>query len=263
MNLVLVDSHCHLDAPEFEYDRDEVLERGRAAGVHWFVTVGAGRGKESAPDAVALAHTHPDVVACVGIHPQDSLCATAVVLAAIAALARDERVVAVGETGLDYRSGYAPPHVQCEAFRGLVQIARDVHKPIVVHTRGAAQETLAVLREEGARDVGGVIHSFAGDLGFARAALDMGFDLSLSPFPILQGGANVRAAARLVPIDRLLIETGAPSHAPPPHGGGRNEPAYLALIAPFYAELMGVPLEDLCARSSANAARRFGLSRMS
>lgn len=263
MNRVLIDTHCHLDAPEFEYDRDEVLERGRAAGVRWFVTVGAGRGKESAPDAVALAHTHPDVVACVGIHPQDSRCATGAVLGAIAVLARDERVVGVGETGLDYRSGYAPPDVQREAFRGLVQIAREVRKPIIVHTRGAAQETLSVLREEGARDVGGVIHSFAGDPGFARAALDMGFDLSLSAFPILQGGANVRTAVRLVPLDRLLIETGAPSHAPPPHGGTRNEPAYLSLIAPFYAELMGVSLEDLCARSSENASRRFGLSRLS
>jgi TatD DNase family protein len=256
----LVDSHCHLDAPEFEVDRNEVLARARAAGVSWFVTVGAGRGKESAPDAVALAHTHQDVAACVGIHPYDALCATDQVVATIATLAADTRVVGVGETGLDYRRDICPREAQKEAFRRLVRVARAVKKPIVVHTRAAPDETLAILREEGARDVGGVIHSFAEGPEFARAVMDMNFDLSLTAFHILQGNEEVRAAARRIPLDRLLIETSAPSLAPPPHRGERNEPAYLSLAAPLFAELLAIPLEEICARSSANAMRRFGLA---
>ena len=263
MNPQLVDSHCHLDASEYEYDRDAVLDRGRAAGVRWFVTIGAGRGTESAPDAVALARTHRDVAACVGIHPHDSACATDRNLAAILELGREARVVGIGETGLDFRNEHAPRDVQLATFRKFVHMAKQLKKPLVVHTRGAPLETLAVLREEGARDVGGVIHSFAGDEAFVRAALDMDFDLSLSAYPILSDDPEIRAAARLVPIDRLMIETSAPSHAPPPHAGGRSEPCFLVDTARIYAELMQLSFEQLCERSSENAIRRFGLSSLS
>jgi TatD DNase family protein len=255
----MVDSHCHLDALEFVGDVREVIQRGREAGVGWFVTIGSGRGTESAPDAVALARTNRDVVACVGIHPLDAECATVPVLDNLTALADDWHVVAIGETGLDYRLAYVQKAAQRAAFRKQIQIARAVKKPLVIHSRSAAEDTLAILREENARDVGGVIHSFADDQAFASAALDLGFDISLSALLLLHDLPAVRAAARAVPRDRLLIESNAPVLAPPPDSGRRCEPADLGTVADGLAAVLGMEPAELRQRTTENALRRFGL----
>lgn len=237
----------------------EVLSRGRAAGVKWFVTIGSGRGTESAPDAVALAHVHADVVACVGIHPLDATCATENVMRTIAQLADDKRVVGIGETGLDFRLAYANKDAQREAFRQHIRLAREAKKPLVIHTRAASAETLEILRDEDADDVGGVLHSFADDAELAFAALDLGFDISFSGLLLLHDLPAVRAVAKSVPRDRILLESNAPVLAPPPDRGKRCEPEHLAIIAKGLAQLLEIDEADLRARTAANAARRFRL----
>lgn len=261
MTTPLIDSHCHLDFADFGAEREAVLARGRLEGIVWFVTIGSGRGAESAPDAVGLAHAHADVVATVGIHPHDAKLATPEALAAVEALAGDDRVVAVGEVGLDHHYDLSPRDAQAESFRRFVAVARRVKKPLVIHTRAAPAETLAVLREEGAREVGGVIHCFTEDADFARAAMDLGFDISFSGIVTFKRSDDLRAAARTVPLDRMLIETDSPYLAPMPHRGKRNEPAYLARTAAHLAATLGVPEQELRARTTENAVRRFGLGR--
>lgn len=261
MTAPLVDSHCHLDFADFGPERDAVLARGRAEGIVWFVTIGSGRGTESAPDAVALAHAHTDVVATVGVHPHDAIQADDAAVAAMEALAHDLRVVAVGEVGLDHHYDHSPRDVQRETFRRFVAVAKRVNKPLVIHTRAAPAETLAVLREEGARDVGGVIHCFSEDAAFAKEALDLGFDISFSGIVTFKKADTLRDAAKTVPLDRMLIETDSPYLAPMPLRGKRNEPSYLARTAAQLAATLRLHEDELRARTTENAIRRFGLHR--
>lgn len=258
----LVDSHCHLDFDDFDKERDDLMNRARAQGVRWFVTIGASDGLTSAPKAVALAHAHRDVAATVGVHPHDASVVDDAVLAEAERLARDPRVVAVGEVGLDYHYDNSPREKQREVFRSFVRMARALKKPVVIHTREAPEDTLAILREEGAREVGGVIHCFSEDTAFARAALDLDFDISLSGVVTFKKSEAIREAAKVVPSDRLLIETDAPFLAPIPYRGKRNEPAYVAATAKFVAGLLGKPERELRASTSANAIKRFGLDRL-
>lgn len=257
----LVDSHCHLDFADFGPEREAILDRGRAQGIAWFVTIGSGRGTESAPDAVGLAHAHEDVVATVGVHPHDAAVATPEAMALMERLGRDPRVVAVGEVGLDYHYDHSPREVQREVFRRFVRLARALKQPLVIHTRSAPEDTLAILEEEGAREVGGVIHCFSEDAPFAKRAMDMDFDISFSGIVTFKKSEDLRAAARTVPLDRLLIETDAPYLAPMPFRGKRNEPSYIARTAEHLAATMGVSTDALRARTTENAVRRFGLQR--
>ncbi|RYZ67891.1 MAG: TatD family deoxyribonuclease [Proteobacteria bacterium] len=178
----------------------------------------------------------------------------------IAQLAAHPRVVAVGEIGLDYHYDQSPREVQREAFRHFIGLARALHKPVVIHTREAADDTLAILREEKASEVGGIIHCFSEDVPFARAALDLGFDLSFSGIVTFKKADAIQAAARFAPADRILLETDAPYLAPVPMRGKRCEPAYVAHTARFVAQLRGVPLDELIAQTAQNAVRRLGLS---
>ncbi len=257
----LIDSHCHLDFADFGAEREAILARGRAEGIAWFVTIGSGRATESAPDAVALADAHRDVVATVGIHPHDAVHATDAALDAMQSLARRERVVAVGEVGLDYHYDHSPREAQREAFRRFVALAKAVRKPLVIHTRAAPDDTLAILREEGAREVGGVIHCFSEDAAFAKAAMDLGFDISFSGIVTFKKSDDLRAAAKTVPLERMLIETDSPYLAPMPFRGKRNEPSYLARTAAHLAGTLGLAERDLRRATTANAVRRFGLDR--
>jgi TatD DNase family protein len=261
MNAPMIDSHCHLDFADFGDEREAILDRGRSEGIVWFVTIGSGRGVESAPDAVALAHRHIDVVASVGVHPHDATHATPDAVAQIEVLARDTRVVAVGEVGLDYHYDHSPRDAQREALRRFVAVARAVRKPLVIHTRAAPEDTLAILEEEGAHHVGGVIHCFSEDAHFAKRAMDLGFDISFSGIVTFKRSDDLRSAARTVPLDRLLIETDAPYLAPMPLRGKRNEPAFLARTAAHLATTLGLAEGDLRAKTTANAIRRFGLDR--
>lgn len=254
-----IDSHCHLDDERFESDRDAVISRAVAAGVTRMVTIGASGGIQANRDAVALAERFEGVFATVGIHPHEASAVSPALIDEIARLARMPKVAALGETGLDYYYDNSPRAVQQEVFRQFVQLARVLALPLVVHLRDAYADALTILREEGAAEVGGVIHCFSGDRGAARRFLDLEFDLSFSGIVTFKNAGELRAVARMVPADRFLIETDAPYLAPIPYRGKRNEPAYVIHTAAAIAEVREQPLETIAALARGNTERRFRL----
>jgi len=253
----LFDTHAHLHFPEFAGDLGAVLARARAAGVRRMVTIGTDVATSRA--AVALAAREPDVWAAVGIHPHEAISADDTALVEIERLASDARVVAIGETGLDFFRDLAPREAQARAFRAQLALARRTGKPVLVHCRDAHEETLSLLAAEGARERGGIMHCFSGDLGIARRCLDLGLLISLAgPVTYPKPGA-LPEVARMIPSDRLVVETDCPYLPPQPYRGKRNEPAYVAITAARVAELRGEPLPDLAARMSENARALFRL----
>ncbi len=256
--LALADAHCHLDPGYFPEGPDAVLKRAADAGVVGFVVVGVGETLEQARHAVALARRLPErVCACVGLHPHDAARWTESTHDELRDLARSPEVVAVGEIGLDYHYDHSPRDVQRAVFARLIALARDVKKPIVVHTREAADDTLAILEREGARDVGGIIHCFSEDRPFAARALDLGFDVSLSGIVTFKNARAVQEVAAWAPLDRILVETDSPYLAPVPLRGKKCEPAHVVHTARRVAELRGIGLEELAAATLANTERRF------
>ncbi len=258
-DLCLVDSHCHLDEVRFRDDCDAVVERARAAGVEQMVTIGASEAWQANFDAVALAARHGGVFATVGIHPHAAASVTPEIMDTVRRLAAAPKVVAIGETGLDYYYDNSPRPAQQEAFRRFIDLARRLRLPLVVHLRDAFADALALMREEHAAEIGGVIHCFSSDRGAARAFLDLGFDVSFSGIVTFKNADELRAVAAFVPADRFLVETDAPFLAPVPHRGRRNEPAYVVCTAAAIATARQRPLEEVAALATANARRRFGL----
>lgn len=255
----LVDTHCHLDPAYFPDGADAPLARATAAGVQGFVVVGVGADAAPARAAVALAARRPDAIAAaVGLHPHDAAHATDETLAEIRALAGRDEVALVGEVGLDYHYDHSPRDVQRRRFAEHVALARELGKPLVVHTRSAADDTLDVLTAEGARDVGGILHCFSEDVAFARRVLDLGFDLSFSGIVTFKKATSIQEAAVFAPADRILLETDSPYLAPVPLRGKPCEPAYLVHTAAFVAALRGTTVDALAAETTANAERRVG-----
>jgi len=253
----LFDTHAHLHCPEFAGDLDAVLERARAAGVRRILTIGTDVATSRA--AAAMAASAPDVWAAVGIHPHEAADADDAALAEIERLAGSARVVAIGETGLDFFRNLSPRDAQARAFRAQLALARRAGKPVLVHCRDAHEETLSLLAAEGTRERGGIMHCFSGDLAIARRCLDLGLLISLAgPVTYPKPGA-LPEVARMIPSDRLVVETDCPYLPPQPYRGKRNEPAYVAITAARVAELRGEPLTDLAARMSENARALFRL----
>ena len=257
---MLIDTHCHLDPSYFAEGAEAVMTRARAQGVSGFVTIGVGRDLDPARRAVALAASCPDVWATVGVHPHDAALLDEAGFAEIEALARRARVVAVGEIGLDYHYMRSPREVQQAVFRRFIALARAVKKPIVVHTREAAADTLAILDEEGAREVGGILHCFSEDRPFAERALALGFDLSFSGIVTFKTATAIQEVAAWAPGDRILVETDSPYLAPVPFRGKKCEPAHVVHTARHVAKLRGQDFGELAARTTANARRRLGLA---
>jgi TatD DNase family protein len=228
-----------------------VLARARAAGVRRILTIGTDVPTSRA--AAALAAAEPDVWAAVGIHPHEASEADAATLAEIERLAGEPRVVAIGETGLDFFRDRSPRDAQERAFRSQLALARRTGKPVLVHCRAAHEATLTLIGEADVRQIGGIMHCFSGDVAIARRCLDLGLLVSLAgPVTYPKPGA-LPEVARFVPGDRLVVETDCPFLPPQPYRGKRNEPAYLAITAARVAELRGEPLADLAARMSENA----------
>jgi TatD DNase family protein len=252
-----VDTHCHLDQEYFPNGPEDVLARAEAQGVRGFVVVGVGRDLAPARAAIALAQRRSRTFAAVGIHPHDAVNYTPGARRELTSLAADASVVAVGEIGLDYHYDHSPRDVQRSAFAELVGLARQVHKPIVVHTREAAADTLEVLEREGAREVGGVIHCFSEDKAFAERALALGFYLSFSGIVTFKKSLAIQEVAAWAPLDRILVETDSPYLAPVPYRGKPCEPAYVVNTAQRVAELRGLSLEALAEATTANAERLF------
>jgi TatD DNase family protein len=257
---MLIDSHCHLDAAYWPNGPGDVLARAEAAGVGAFVCIGVGRDLGAARAAVALAEAKSNVFATVGVHPHDASMLDDRAFEELSLLARHPRVVAIGEVGLDHHYDHSPRDVQNSVFRRMVGLAREVKKPIVIHTRSAASETLEVLEEERAREVGGIIHCFSEDRRFAERALGLDFDLSFSGIVTFKNAHAIREAATFAPSDRILVETDSPYLAPVPVRGKTCEPAYVVHTARFLAELRKTTLDEIAVATSANVIRRLGLS---
>jgi TatD DNase family protein len=255
---MLIDTHCHLDLQYFPEGADETLTRARSAGVNGFVCIGVGS-LEQAQSALALAARRADVWATVGVHPHDAASHDAAFDEALVALTSEPRVVAIGEIGLDYHYDHSPRAKQQEVFRRFIALARQLKKPIIVHTRSAPSETLQILAEEKASDVGGIIHCFSEDKPFAQQALDLDFDLSFSGIVTFKKATEIQAVAAWAPADRILVETDSPYLSPVPVRGKRCEPAYVLHTARFVAELRGIPIEQLGQITSENARRRLGV----
>ena len=257
---MLFDTHCHLDDPRLLEELDAVLDRATQAGVRRITTIGCANDVASVMSAVELARQHPSrISATVGVHPHDARHLDDALCDALREAGTDPSVVAIGETGLDFHYDHSPRPTQEEAFRRQIAIARELRKPLVIHTRAAPKETLQILREEQAKDAGGIIHCFSEDAPFAAAALDLGFVSSFSGIVTFKKAVAVQEAALKQPADALLIETDAPYLAPIPKRGKRNEPAYVAYTASRIAELRGEDPEALAHRTYENALRIFGI----
>jgi TatD DNase family protein len=257
---MLIDSHCHLDPAYLPQGPQDVLVRAEAAGVGAFVSIGVGRDLGAARAAVELADARANVFATVGVHPHDAATTTEADVEELARLARHPRVVAIGEVGLDYHYEHSPRDVQARMLRRMIALAREVKKPIVIHTRSAPADTLAILEEEKAREVGGIIHCFSEDRAFAERAILLDFDLSFSGILTFKNAGAIREAARFAPADRLLVETDSPFLAPVPLRGKTCEPAYIVHTARCLAEIRGLPSEEIAAQTTANVVRRLALA---
>lgn len=258
--LELIDTHCHLDPNRYAEGVPAVLERAQAAGVVQLLAIGASHGVGSNEVALALAAEHPWIFASVGIHPHEASLYSPEIEALLEGWARERpRVVAVGETGLDYHYNLSPPEVQRAAFAATMGVARRVARPVIIHTREAEEDTLAILRDEGAAEVGGVIHCFSGGAALAEGALALGMYISFSGIVTFKKSVEIQEVAKTMPLDRILVETDAPYLAPTPMRGRRNEPAYVAHTLRGLAALRGVEAAELAAITSANARRLFRL----
>lgn len=255
---MLIDTHCHLDAHYFPEGADDAIERARSAGVTGFVCIGVGSVAQ-AESAIALSQRRRDVWATVGVHPHEAAACDAALQGELARLSCEPRVVAVGEVGLDFHYDHSPREQQADVFRRFIQIAREAGKPLVIHTRSAPEETLRILSEENARDVGGIIHCFSEDKAFAARALDLGFHLSFSGIVTFKRSTDIQEVAAWAPAERILVETDSPYLAPVPLRGKRCEPAYVVHTARYVADLRGVALEELAQQTSQNAARLLGV----
>jgi len=253
---MLIDSHCHFCFPELLADADGVLARMRAAGVAMALNISTSM--DDLPKVVAFAQQHEGIFASVGVHP-DQIEADEPDLAALVALARADKVVAIGETGLDYFRLREPLDWQRERFRTHIRAARETGKPLVIHTRSSAEDTLRILREERAEEVGGVMHCFTESAAVAEAAMQMGFYISFSGIVTFKSAQALREVAAVIPDERLLVETDSPYLAPVPHRGKSNEPAWVADVAACLATLRGQPVEHLHDTTSKNFRKLFNI----
>ena len=249
-----VDSHCHLSFPELTADLPGVLARMREAKV--VAALNVCTTLPEFPAVLAVAEREADIYASVGVHPDYTDTAEPTV-EQLVALAEHPKVVAIGETGLDYFRLKEPLEWQRERFRVHIRTARAVRKPLIIHTRAAAEDTIRLMQEEGAEEAGGVMHCFTESLEVARAAMAMGFYISFSGIVTFKNATELQAVAREVPLDRMLIETDAPYLAPVPFRGRRNEPSYVPHVAAKVAELHNVTSEFVAERTSGNFSRLF------
>jgi TatD DNase family protein len=252
----LIDSHCHLDSAEFNEDRDAAIERALAAGVENMLAIGTGNGPPDLEAGMRLAEKHPAFYATVGIHPHDAAKAGPDDLRHLADLLSHPKVLAVGEIGLDYHYDFSPREIQKSAFIEQMGIAAEARKPIVIHTREAWEDTLALIEQHWTpHGLGGIMHCFSGGPEEGRRAMDLGFYLSFGGIVTFPKALAVQEAAKWAPRDRILIETDAPYLAPVPKRGKRNEPALIVHTARKLAELRGESYEDVCETTSENFQR--------
>ena len=252
----IVDSHCHLDFPDFEGDHDALVDRARAAGVTRMVTICTRLRNE--PQVRALAESHNGVLYAAGTHPMSVAEEPMATLDQLVALSDHPKFVGIGETGLDYHYTAESAALQAESLRIHIEAARRTSLPLIIHSRDADEDMARILTEE--HRAGGfacVMHCFTSGAGLAQTALDLGFYLSMSGIAAFPRSTELRAIFAAAPVDRILVETDSPYLAPPPHRGRRNEPAYVAKTAALVAQVFGMDYPQFAAQTSANFNRLF------
>lgn len=255
---MLFDTHTHLDATQFDEDREEVIARAVEQGVTRMINIGFNR--ETIPTTMKLAESYDFIYAAVGWHPQDAITMQEGDLDWIAELCKHEKVVAIGEIGLDYYWDTSPKEVQHEVFRKQIGLARSLGMPICIHNRDAHEDVVKILREEKAHEVGGVMHSYSGSWEIAKMCLDLGFHLSFGGPITFKNAKQPKEVLAKTPLDRLLIETDSPYLTPHPFRGKRNESAHVRLVAEMAAELKGLTFEEIAQITTQNALERFGIT---
>jgi TatD DNase family protein len=258
----LIDTHAHLDAQEFDHDRDEVIARALAAGVAKIITVGTDI--SSSQRAVALADKYPHIYAAVGVHPHDADRVESSFLIQLTELTKHPKVVAIGETGLDFYRNYSSREAQFNILHGQLELAAELNLPIIIHARQASREMMETLSDwvklhtDTSRRPRGVIHCFSENEQIARKHLDMGFYISFTG-SVSYPQSSALAVAKSIPIDKMMVETDCPFQTPQKHRGKRNEPSYVVLTAETLALALGMPLEKFAEQTTENAKRLFQL----
>jgi TatD DNase family protein len=252
---MLIDSHAHLDDPRFDVDRADVLQRAWDAGIRKILTIGNGSGPDQMGCGIPIADAHEWIYTSVGVHPHDASKVEERHYAQMEELSKHPKVVAIGETGLDYYYDNSPRDVQREVFRNQLSVARKVDLPVIIHTRDADVDTREILTQAAPKR--GVIHCFTSGDEFAEFALGIGFFISFSGIVTFPNAKSLAEIARRIPADRILLETDCPYLAPVPHRGRRNEPGFVADTAQFVADLRGIAPDELAAQASANFHRLF------
>jgi TatD DNase family protein len=258
---VIVDSHCHLDDSSFDGDRDTVIAAAREAGVGYIMAIGTGGGPPVLDCAIRLAERYPGVYATVGVHPHDAAKAGPATPGDLRRLAAHPKVLAVGEIGLDYHYDHSPRDVQRRVFIEQIELARNLGKPIVIHTREAWDDTISILETHWkSSGLGGIMHCFSGGADQARRALDAGFHISFAGVVTFRRAEELRAAAAMVPLGRLLVETDAPYLTPEPYRKiRRNEPRFVVETARRLAEARGIEFEAIAEAATRNFLSLFDL----
>ncbi|SJZ75591.1 TatD family hydrolase [Selenihalanaerobacter shriftii] len=255
---MLVDTHAHIDFPKFDQDRQQVIKRAKESNLKYIINVGAD--EESSRRSVDLANEEEMIYAVVGVHPHEAKTVADKTYQQLKEWSTKDKVVAIGETGLDYHYDNSPRQVQREVFRKHIQLAKEVDLPLVIHSREAEEETMKILIKEDAHEVGGVIHCFGGDLEMAQQAIENNFYIAVGGVLTFNNAHQLRRVIKQIPLDRLLIETDAPYLTPAPNRGKRNEPAYVEYVAEKLAELLPYSIEKIEKTTTKNAEGLFNIS---
>ncbi len=255
----IIDTHAHLDFDAFDKDRKDVLARANQAGVTRIINIGGAGGMRSNEIALELAQTHDNIWATIGIHPHDAKTVDDEMLVQLAKLAMQERVVAIGETGMDLAKEYSPREVQKKRFRDQLALAKSLDLPIVIHDRDAHSQIKWILQSDGVCGAGGIMHCFSGDADLAKVFIQMGFYISIPGVVTYKNAKKLQQVAREIPLEKMLIETDCPFLAPVPYRGKRNEPSYVKHTAQTIADIRGIPYEELAEHTTRNAISLFRL----
>jgi TatD DNase family protein len=254
--VVLIDTHAHIDYADYDADRDEIIRSAQEQGVRYIINIGSSL--QGSLNSVALAGKYPNVYAVVGCHPHDAKDFSDADFAQVRSLAADAKVVAIGEIGLDYYRNLSPQDRQQELFAAFIRLARELNLPAVIHTRQAAEDTLRIVRQE--KLARAIVHCFSGDAKFMRDCLDLGFYISFTCNITYKKSQDLRDLIKIVPLDRLCLETDAPYLSPEGFRGKRNEPKFVRLLAQTVADLRGITLEAVARATTENAKEFFSIN---
>jgi len=254
---MLIDSHAHLDDEKFDEDRDDVIKSLKEDGID--IVINPGADLNSSIKAVSLAEKYENIYAAVGVHPHSVTEMDEATMDMLRSFAKKDKVVAIGEIGLDYYYDYSPRDAQKKWFREQLNLAKEVGLPVIIHSRDAAGDTLEIIKEAQDGRLRGVMHCYSGSLDMAMEYIKLGFYISFAGPVTFKNSKKSKEVAKAIPLDRLLIETDSPYMTPEPYRGRRNEPKYVRYVAETIAEIKGISLEDIAERTSENAKKLFGI----